>query len=350
MKNKTISTTIVAFVTLLSYANASLLISQYVETNSGSHPKGIELWNKTGDTIDFAVTPLVVYRSSGAGDLYDKFTLGTGTLLDSAVMVVGSNQIKDYLTDTFGADVVQHHYNALGFSGDDALQIRLGGIIQDTFGTPGTDPGAAYKDTPTSATVQTQNSNIALKSGYTIGDVDGWADPSERFETISTNPANVVGADGAAVTGGLLGFGVAPTISDADNDGVGDNSDAFPNDPFESLDSDGDSVGDNSDTYAGYNDAVIANFLTDFPQSGGGSGGLTEQEVLDARLGSVGVSVDQSTSEAEITLQLEQSSDLSDSSAWTAVSAAAASTGEEGEVKVTLPVSGDATFFRVRAQ
>jgi hypothetical protein len=361
MKNKTITTTIVAFMAFLSYVNAGLIISQYVETNSGSHPKGIELWNKTGDTIDFEVTPLVVYRSSGAGDLYDKFTLSTGTLSDGAVMVVGSNQINDYLTDTFGADVVQHHYNALGFSGDDALQIRLGGVVQDTFGTPGTDPGAAYKDTPTSATVQTQNSSIALKSGYTIGDVDGWTDPSERFETVSTNPANVVGADGLPVTGGLLGFGVAPTISDADSDGVGDNSDAFPNDPNESLDSDGDGVGDNTDSYAGYNDAVIGNFLTDFPQSGGGSGDITQeaydlivaekdqaiadlaaaptqQDLLDARVGSAAVSVTDGT--ATITLQVEQSDD--NMQTW--------STPTEGATSVNLPVSGDATFFRVRAQ
>jgi hypothetical protein len=356
MKNKTISTTIVAFMAFLSYINAGLIISQYVETNSGSHPKGIELWNKTGDTIDFAVTPLVVYRSSGAGDLYDKFTLSTGTLLDSAVMVVGSNQINDYLTETFGADVVQHHYNALGFSGDDALQIRLGGVVTDTFGTPGTDPGAAYKDTPTSATVQTQNSSIALKSGYTIGDVDGWTDPSERFETISTNPANSNDA-----TGGLAGFGVAPTISDADSDGVGDYSDAFPGDPSESLDSDGDGVGDNTDTYDGYNDATIGNFLTDFPQNGGGSGDIsqeaydavvaekdqaiadlaaapTQQDLLDARVGSAAVSVTGGT--ATITLQVEQSDD--NMQTW--------STPTEGATSVNLPVSGDATFFRVRAQ
>ena len=32
-----------------------------------------------------------------------------------------------------------------------------------------------------------------------------------------------------------------------DRDGVGDNSDAFPDDPFESVDSDGHGVGDNAD-------------------------------------------------------------------------------------------------------
>ena len=36
---------------------------------------------------------------------------------------------------------------------------------------------------------------------------------------------------------------------DSDGDGVGDNSDAFPNDVSESSDSDGDGVGDNSDAF-----------------------------------------------------------------------------------------------------
>ena len=35
----------------------------------------------------------------------------------------------------------------------------------------------------------------------------------------------------------------------SDIDGVGDNSDAFPDDSSETLDSDGDGVGDNTDAY-----------------------------------------------------------------------------------------------------
>ena len=61
---------------------------------------------------------------------------------------------------------------------------------------------------------------------------------------------------------------------------------------------------------------------------------------LDARVGSVGVSV--SDGEATISLQVEQSTDITDPSAWTAPS--------EGAADVVIPVSGDSTFFRVRAQ
>ena len=41
-------------------ASGDLIISQYVETNSGITPKGIELWNATGATIDFGTDELVV--------------------------------------------------------------------------------------------------------------------------------------------------------------------------------------------------------------------------------------------------------------------------------------------------
>ena len=42
--------------------------------------------------------------------------------------------------------------------------------------------------------------------------------------------------------------------ADSDSDGVGDNADAFPNDPAETLDSDGDGTGDNADEFP--NDAA----------------------------------------------------------------------------------------------
>ena len=36
----------------------SQIISQYVETNSGTTPKGIEIWNNTGGTLDFSTNSL----------------------------------------------------------------------------------------------------------------------------------------------------------------------------------------------------------------------------------------------------------------------------------------------------
>ena len=40
---------------VLSFNNSfAQIISQYVETNSGTTPKGVEIWNNTGSTLDFS--------------------------------------------------------------------------------------------------------------------------------------------------------------------------------------------------------------------------------------------------------------------------------------------------------
>ena len=122
----------------------------------------------------------------------------------------------------------------------------------------------------------------------------------------------------------------ANTIADADDDGVADEEDAHP----------------------GYNDAELTAYLdtwltengysNDGSGGGDGSGGLTQQDFLDARVGSTAVSITDAEDgrSATITLQVEQSDD--NMQTWSSPSA--------GSATVDLPVSGDATFFRVRAQ
>jgi hypothetical protein len=189
---------------------------------------------------------------------------------------------------------------------------------------------------------------------------------------------------------------VSIVTSDDDRDGVINRNDALPNDPYESTDTDGDGVGDVGDLHNGYNDGLVAAldaaklaadantastfdyYVADLGYSTGG-GAITQEAYdavlaekatavaaqataeaaqatavaalaaaptaseiqstfLNARVGSVGVSV--SGGEATISLQVEESDD-----AMTTWSAPA-----EGATSVTIPVSGDATFFRVRAQ
>ena len=44
------------------------IISQYVETESGTSPKGIEIWNNTEDTLRFASYPLSVWKGTNGAD------------------------------------------------------------------------------------------------------------------------------------------------------------------------------------------------------------------------------------------------------------------------------------------
>lgn len=171
------------------------VISQYVETNSGSTPKGIEIWNNTGSTLDFSTNNLVIEKGTNGGSPSTDFTLSSGTLASGDVIVIGTSDLQT-ITESNGS---VFHLKAFTFNGDDALVLKYGGTTTDVLGTPGSDPGSGWSGSG----VQTNNQNISLLSSISTGDTDGWTDPSTRFETTSTNPSG---------TGGLDGFGIAPVV------------------------------------------------------------------------------------------------------------------------------------------
>ncbi|MFC2086172.1 T9SS type A sorting domain-containing protein [Bacteroidota bacterium] len=186
---------VIFLITMSSYScYGQLIISQYIETNSGTIPKGIELWNQSGGEIDFSVTGLDIKQGTNGGAPSSIYTLSTGTLADGDVIVIGTSDIQ---ATTEGNGSV-FYLKAFTFNGDDALEIWLGGVIQDVLGTPSSDPGTSW----TANGVNTANQNISLKTGITTGDTDGWTDPSVRFETVSTDPVN-----------DLTGFGIAPAVA-----------------------------------------------------------------------------------------------------------------------------------------
>lgn len=183
--------------------NADLIISQYVDTDSGTHPKGIELWNSGESSIDFSTDNLDVEKGTNGDTPSSVFTLNTGSLAAGAVMVIGSDESGDPLFDYMESNyptVAYFRDASFTHNGDDAFQVKLDGVITDIFGNPGSDPGDEWVGNG----VSTQDQNIQLKEGadlITEGDAEGWTDPSIRFTTVSTSPTG---------SGGLEGFGVSP--------------------------------------------------------------------------------------------------------------------------------------------
>jgi hypothetical protein len=199
MKKFTFFKTLALFAGLLFLAASGWgqIISQYVETESGTFPKGIEIWNNTDVTLDFTANNLVIQQGTNGAALSDipSTTINSGTLAPGAVLVIGTSEMGTYLENE-GLAITFKAYS-FTFNGNDALAVKYGGIITDVFGTPGTDPGSAW----TGNDVSTANQNIQILNGIISGDLDGWSDPSGRFVTVSTTPS---------LTGGLAGFGVAP--------------------------------------------------------------------------------------------------------------------------------------------
>jgi hypothetical protein len=170
------------------------IISQYIETSSGTVPKGIEIWNNTGGTLDFSTNNLVIEKGTNGAAPSTDYTLSSGTLTSGSSLVIGTSDLQ---ATTEGNGSV-FYLKAFSFNGDDALVVKYGGTTTDVFGDPGTgDPGTGWSGSG----VQSYNQNIALKSGISTGDTDGWTDPSIRFEVISSDNT-------------MTGFGLSPGVSD----------------------------------------------------------------------------------------------------------------------------------------
>jgi hypothetical protein len=156
-----------------------IIISQYIETNSGTTPKGIELWNVSGVSIDFSVYPLTILQGTNGGTPSPLVTVNTGVIAPNEVFVIGTSDIGTYLTTNGLASVLYQSY-IFTFNGDDALMVMIDGDTSDVFGEPGVDPGSSWSGNG----VSTANQNISLKAGILTGNVNGWSDPSIRFNNI----------------------------------------------------------------------------------------------------------------------------------------------------------------------
>ena len=178
-------------------SHAQVLISQYVETNSGSVPKGLEIWNTSGSDIDLSTSNIQIYQGTNGGALtaIASTLLNTGTFLSNSVIVFVTADIGTYLTNN-GLASVRFVTYGFSFNGDDSFGLYLSDSLLDTFGDVGSDPGSSW----TANGVSTANQNIELRPGITTVST-GFSDPSVRFQTVSTTPS---------LSGGLSGFGVAP--------------------------------------------------------------------------------------------------------------------------------------------
>ena len=193
-----------------------LIISQYVDTDSGTEPKGVELWNVSGSAIDFSADNLTVNRyANGGSSATTEFTLTSGTLAAGEVIVIGGSVLGAYMSSN--APSVAFFNDSFFFNGDDALEVVLGETVQDVFGTIGSDPGTAW----TGSGVSTADQNIQLLASISSGNPSGFTDPSTRFETVSdASPPALDGfgiAPGAGPSGPTVEFGSgAQTVSETD--------------------------------------------------------------------------------------------------------------------------------------
>ncbi|MFV0632522.1 ExeM/NucH family extracellular endonuclease [Demequina sp.] len=112
-----------------------LLISEYIEGSSNN--KAVEIYNGTGAAVDLAPYTLTQH-SNGSANTSVTFSLD-GTLAAGDTYVVAhaaaAAPILEVADETTGSGL---------FNGDDALVLRNGGAVVDSFGQVGVDPGTEW--------------------------------------------------------------------------------------------------------------------------------------------------------------------------------------------------------------
>jgi len=172
---------------------SDIIISQYIETSVGSSPKGIEIANVSGNDIFLSpANRIQIFIGSNGTSCTSIVNVSTGVLLANEVWVIGTSDLENYALAN-GTGISGATDYSFTFNGDDAIQVRLGGVIQDTFGMCGNDPMGSWFG----GGVDTEGFNLQILDGICDGEPGGWIDPSIRFQSIAS------GQD-------LIGFGNPP--------------------------------------------------------------------------------------------------------------------------------------------
>ena len=166
----------------------AVIISEYVEGSSNN--KAVEIYNPTASAIDLAAGQYVVQiYANGSATPQAPISL-TGTLASQDGFVL--------VNTTAGATLLaladQTSVN-LGFNGDDAVVLRVGGAsgtVLDSIGQVGVDPGTMWGSGDTSTLDHTLRRKTSVKSGDLV--IDNSFDPATEWDGYATDVFDNLGS------------------------------------------------------------------------------------------------------------------------------------------------------------
>ncbi|HTV25366.1 MAG TPA: ExeM/NucH family extracellular endonuclease [Polyangiaceae bacterium] len=168
-------------------AQADVIISEYVE--GAGNDKAVELYNAGPDAVDLAGYALSVFFN-GSTTASTNVALG-GTLLAGDVFVYAhsgaSAAILAQADQTSGAAL---------WNGDDAIELTANGVVVDSFGQVGVDPGAQW---PGGGENDTLRRRPELCTGD--GDPSDAFDAADEWDVFATGDVSDLGAHVATCTG-----------------------------------------------------------------------------------------------------------------------------------------------------
>ncbi|MFO7744476.1 MAG: hypothetical protein R6V36_03720 [Psychroflexus sp.] len=118
MKTILLKSSLVLLFLMFGFNGYCQIISQYVDTNSGTFPKGIEIWNNTGAVLDFTTSNLIIQQGTNGAAPTAAVTINTGTLAVNEVLIIGTSDMQV----AADANSVTFVLNNFTFNGDDALE------------------------------------------------------------------------------------------------------------------------------------------------------------------------------------------------------------------------------------
>ena len=175
-------------------AASELFFSEYIE--GSSYNKALEIYNGTGAAVDLAAGGYSIEMYFN-GSLTAGLTIDlTGSMADGDVYVVSHSDasagILAEADQTSGAGL---------FNGDDAILLLKGGVVIDSLGQIGVDPGTQWG----TGDVSTQDNTLRRKESVCEGDTDGSDvfEPSLEWDGYAVDTIDGLGAHTANCSGTL---------------------------------------------------------------------------------------------------------------------------------------------------
>ncbi|MCO7190103.1 MULTISPECIES: ExeM/NucH family extracellular endonuclease [unclassified Pseudoalteromonas] len=170
---------------------AQVIMSEYIEGSSNN--KAVELFNTSENAISLDGYTLSYY-SNGGTDPSNTIEL-SGEIAAGGTYVIANSSAVDTVLNAAQLTIGGSWYN-----GDDAIVLRNGDTVLDSFGQVGFDPGSKWENNGVATQDKTLRRNIEVTTGRTTFDAE--FDPSAEWVQFEKDDFSGLGSHSGDAGGG----------------------------------------------------------------------------------------------------------------------------------------------------
>lgn len=158
----------------------ALFISEYVEGSSNN--KALEFYNPSAAPVDFSGAGYTLSRFSNGSNTGSNITLSGTVAANDVFVIANSNAAAEILA------VADQTTGSISHNGDDAYVLYKNGVVVDSFGQVGVDPGSSWG----SGDVTTANNTLRRTSASDTV-IDDAFDPATQWQGFGNNEFSDLG-------------------------------------------------------------------------------------------------------------------------------------------------------------